>query len=67
MRMQFPLDSGADSSEEFRLVQELALLSLFISANLGPVSKRTLRELSAAAAPPAPGRPLPSALQLKDN
>lgn len=43
-------------------MQELALLPLFISANLGPVSKRTLRELSAAA-----GRPLPSALQLKDN
>lgn len=48
-------------------MQDLALLSLFISANLGPVSKRTLRELSAAEAPPAPGRPLPSALQLKDN
>lgn len=66
MRTQFPLDNRTDS-EEFRLVQEVALLSLFISANLGPVSKRTLRELSAASAPPAPGRPLPSALQLKDN
>lgn len=37
-------------------MQELALLPLFISANLGPVSKRTLRELSAAAALPAAGR-----------
>lgn len=52
-------------------MQELALLSLFIRANLGSISKTTLRELSTAAPPPAPnGAPSPSSplrLQLKDN
>lgn len=47
---------------------ELALLSLFIRANLGSISKATLRELSAGSqCQPRTGRPFPCALQLKDN
>lgn len=49
-------------------MQELALLSLFIRANLGSISKTTLRELSIASPAPAqtgPPAPLPSVAAVK--